>query len=299
MKGLISERWSKIRRLKIAAPASIVGQIICEGFLVMIYGPRGIGKSLLCQSLAYAVATGRDFLGFNVPTSHACVYADGEMSQFEGQSRFLRIEGDKRSKRAGRNLRVIRPNFDAGVLPDLETPEGQRAFEALLPDGASLVIVDNLSAWCRSGREDAESWRRLHEWALKMRARGTAIIFVHHANKVGRQRGTSMREDALDVVIALRHPAKKPKHSTVIELHFEKTRHLPQAQAEALRVRFHTPEGKPAYWSVKPLSLRSNIRRVLLLKKKGLSTSVIAKKLGRNRSTIHRWIKAARQRGKR
>ena len=66
------------------------------------------------------------------------------------------------------------------------------------------MILDNLSALCVSGKEnEGESWLPVQRWALRLRQRGISVLFVHHAGKGGAQRGTSRREDLLDVVINL------------------------------------------------------------------------------------------------
>ena len=41
---------------------------------------------------------------------------------------------------------------------------------------------------------------------LDLRRRGIAVLFIHHGNKSGGQRGTSRREDILDFVIQLKRP---------------------------------------------------------------------------------------------
>jgi AAA domain len=89
---------------------------------------------------------------------------------------------------------------------NLATAEGQHGIERVL-DGADLVILDNLSTLFPNGSESAsDAWVPMQNWLLKLRRRGVAVLFVHHAGTNGRQRGTSRREDVLDTVIALRRP---------------------------------------------------------------------------------------------
>src|ERR1019366_4589741 len=71
-----------------------------------------------------------------------------------------------------------------------------------------ILFIDSISTLCNSGREnEAESWLPIQEWAVGLRRRGVAVVFVHHAGKGGAQRGTSRREDILDTVIHLVHPS--------------------------------------------------------------------------------------------
>ena len=41
---------------------------------------------------------------------------------------------------------------------------------------------------------------------MVLRKAGRAVLMVHHANKQGLQRGSSRREDMLDLVMALHRP---------------------------------------------------------------------------------------------
>ena len=52
---------------------------LTEGGLVMIYGPRGIGKTHFGLSLAVALATGQPFLKWEVETGVGVLVVDGEM----------------------------------------------------------------------------------------------------------------------------------------------------------------------------------------------------------------------------
>jgi len=54
-------------------------------------------------------------------------------------------------------------------------------------------------------QNDAESWVPVAEWALELRRQGKAVLFVAHAGKSKQQRGTSKKDDVMDVVIKLDH----------------------------------------------------------------------------------------------
>ena len=65
----------------------------------------------------------------------------------------------------------------------------------------------------------------MQNWLLKLRRQGISVLLIHHAGVNGRQRGTSRREDALDIVIALRRPEDySPEEGARFEIHFEKLR---------------------------------------------------------------------------
>lgn len=294
MNPLILETWADLKRREIVRPEPIVSPLICRASLGLVYGPRGGGKSWLMQQLVYSAASGEDFLKYPIVKPVIAVYADGEMLDWERRRRFLRMEGAGEKGATGDRLHIIRPNFDGGVLPDLETSDGQRVLEELLPKGTELLVIDNLSAWCRSGREDAESWRKVQEWALRMRAKGLAIVFVHHANKRGKQRGTSMREDALDYVIALRE-APGSSGGIRFEMHFEKIRHLPKHKVKPMLLRYRIQKGNPAKWIVKAIAPDEKALQVKFLQEKGFSNIEIARKLKVSRATVQRYVKALKK----
>jgi len=54
-------------------------------------------------------------------------------------------------------------------------------------------------------QNDAESRVPVAEWALELRRQGKAVLFVAHAGKSKQQRGTSKKDDVMDVVIKLGH----------------------------------------------------------------------------------------------
>ena len=53
----------------------------------MIHGPRGVGKTYLTLSVAMAIASGREFLGWTVPNPARVLYVDGEITCNELQER--------------------------------------------------------------------------------------------------------------------------------------------------------------------------------------------------------------------
>ena len=50
-----------------------------EKAIGMVYAPRGVGKTLLLVSAAYAIGSGSQLLGWKAPDARRVVYVDGEM----------------------------------------------------------------------------------------------------------------------------------------------------------------------------------------------------------------------------
>jgi hypothetical protein len=163
-----------------------------------------------------------------------------------------------------------------------------------------LVIVDNISTLVRdTEREnDAESWREVGAWALRMRQRGRAVLFVHHDGKSGQQRGTSKREDTLDVVIQLKHPPDySPDEGAQFEGHFRKYRPRPGAEVKPIEARLTTDRDGRQAWTWRDVE-EGTFEGVVELANDGLRPGDIASELSIHKSRVSRHLKRARIEGK-
>lgn len=176
--------------------------------LTMIYAWRGVGKTYMAMLIAYALASGGRCLQWHAPKAVPVLYLDGEMPGAALRDRLAAIVAGADVEPPEGYLRFVTPDLQPdGIMPDLSTYEGQKAIDAVLGD-SRVIVVDNLSCLARTGKEnEGDSWQPVAEWALRMRATGRTVIFIHHSGKGGQQRGTSKREDLLDVVMLLKRPA--------------------------------------------------------------------------------------------
>jgi putative DNA primase/helicase len=170
----------------------------------------------------------------------------------------------------------------------------ERFQEALEPaiERASLIIVDNISTLVRGGKEnESESWQPVQDWGLKLRARGKSVLFIHHSNKDGKQRGTSRREDVLDTVIGLRHPGTyDPEQGAVFEVHFEKSRGFSGDAARPFEARLETDEHSGLFWTHRSIE-DSTYDQVCRLANEGFTQKEICQELGIHKSGVSRHIK--------
>jgi len=88
----------------------------------------------------------------------------------------------------------------------------------------------------RGGPEnEGESWLPVADWALNLRRLGKTVLFVHYDGKGGQQRGTSRKEDVMDVVIQLEHAKDyQAEKGAAFLVKFEKSRHLTGEDARNL-----------------------------------------------------------------
>lgn len=267
--------------------------------LSMIYAWRGTGKTMVALGIAYALASGGSFLNWTARRTTRVLYIDGEMpgATLKGRLAAIVDAADKEAEEGA--LRIVTPDLQPdGVMPDLATHDGQAAIDKVIGD-AEVIILDNISCLVRAGgkENDAESWTGVAGWALRQRAHGRAVVFIHHSGKGGQQRGTSKREDVLDTVIALRHPSDYlESEGARFEASFEKARELHGQAVGAIEAKLDAgPDGKQLWtWKDATGALRTRIIELVDL---GLKHTEIAQELGCNRSTVYRNIRDAKENG--
>jgi hypothetical protein len=219
----------------------------------MVHAWRGVGKTRFAHSLGYAIATGGKFLNWQAPKPRSVLLVDGELTAPELQQRLKAVAGDKPNP----NFRVLASDLYELGLPNLSTSQGQKLIEDAIGE-SEVIILDNQSTLFRSGVEnEAESWLPVQQWFLGLRRRGKTVVLIHHSGKGGEQRGTSRREDVLDVVLSLRRPADyDAEEGARFEVRFEGARPhwgsddklrgpLRSRRARRPDVDNHSPGGQP------------------------------------------------------
>ncbi len=279
----------------------ILAPIIMRQSLSMIHAWRGIGKTHVALGIAYAVASGGTFLRWTADRPRKVIFIDGEMPGTVLQDRLARIVATAPNEAPDGYFKLITPDQQSGAMPDLATEEGQEAVDRIVEQNETeLIVVDNLSCLVRRGgkENEAESWLNVAEWALKHRARGRSVLFVHHSGKNGQQRGTSKREDLLDTVITLRRPpAYDPAAGAVFEVHFEKARGLYGKDCEPFEAKLTTDAQGKQSWATRNV-IDGTVERAVELHNLGLSQKEIADELGLNKSSVCRAMKKAETEGK-
>jgi putative DNA primase/helicase len=279
----------------------ILAPIIPAQGLVMLYAPRGIGKTHVALSIAYTVAHGTQMFNgkWKCEKPRKVLFIDGEMPANVLRDRICSIVVSAEGELTNYDfLQFINPDLQGeNGIPDLATPEGQHHVEEHL-EGVELLILDNLSALCRNGKEnDSESWIPIQEWLLNLRRKGISVLFVHHANKTGNQRGTSKKEDLLDTVVVLKKPTDyDPKEGARFEVHYEKTRGFFGDDAKPFETKL-TEESGTFVWQVRDLE-DYQTEKIIGLSKEGLKQRDIAEEVGVSASTVNRTLKKAKEEGK-
>jgi hypothetical protein len=297
-KTLVSISLSDFLAIEIEPQEAILEPWLNSKSLNMLHAKRGVGKTYVGLSIAYAVATGTNYLKWKAPKARKVVYLDGEMSSYTLQSRLKAISDATPCEQVLHlNLNILTPDLQRGPIPDLADKKWHDTVRGLIGD-AELVIVDNLSCLARSGgpENDADSWNVLADWALKLRREGVAVLFMHHSGKSGQQRGTSRKEDILNVVINLKHPADySPDMGAYFELHFEKGRELFGENSKSFIAKLLS-EDTVHKWEITDFE-ESNYEKVVTMSKLGLQMGEIAADMGLNKSSVSRYLKRAKEEG--
>lgn len=259
----------------------ILGPWLRVSNLVMLYAPRGIGKTFFALWLAYSIATASKFLKWTPSKARRVALFDGEMGFQPIQQRLFDIHDSSANSIRGNMLKILSFESFGTTMPNLSTKEGQKVYTEALRD-CEVGIIDNLLS-C-SGPEnqrddDVRQWQRIQEWAIRMRQQGKTIVFIHHAGKSGAQLGTSVRENVMDTIVALH----RPKRAELIngfeaDLKFEKARNFYGQEAEPIYIRLdHTDTGSRWSWTTMNDKLKLD---VLHYSQKGMKDHEIAKHMG-------------------
>jgi len=264
--------------------------------LCMVYAPRGIGKTHFSLGVGYAVSSGGQFLQWRADRPRGVLFIDGEMPGNVLQERLSAIAVSN-EKEPSAPLKIITPDLQPEGMLNLSNIADQKLIEPYL-EGIDLIIVDNLSTLCRSGKEaEGESWLPVQQWALQQRAAGRSVLFIHHAGKNGEQRGTSRREDVLDTVISLKRPGDyTPDKGACFEIHFEKARGLYGDDTKPVEVMLTTAQDQTQTWAIKELE-QSTAEKVAALLTEGIPQGEIAEMLGITKGAVSKAKKRAREDG--
>lgn len=267
----------------------IIYPIIPIQGLALLFAERGIGKTFVAISLGIAVASGSNFLRWKVKKARKVLYIDGEMPVNSMQERLIALLDSQNMEMPDTDyFRLITPDLQKRAMPDLSTAEGQRMIEPMVSN-ADLIILDNLSTLCRTGKEnEGESWLAVQQWLLNLRQRQKSVLVIHHAGKNGQQRGTSRREDVLDTVITLRRPKDyQAKQGARFEIHYSKARGIIGDEASPFEAQVITTGEGALSWATRDI-IDVEIDIVHRLVDQGYSVRDIAAETGLSKSKVGR-----------
>jgi AAA domain len=277
----------------------VMAPILPERGLAMLFTSRGVGKTQVAVNIGWAVACGQPFLRWFAPKPRPVLYVDGEMPQELLQER-------AKAMIAPSACVPPHPDFfrllsmdrqELGTSLNLALPDHQAAVEALL-DNVDLLILDNISTLVNSGREnDAESWNEMQAWLVKLRKLGKTVLLIHHSGRGGNARGTSKREDVLDIIIQLKHSEDyEPEDGARFEIHLTKARGVHGDDALPFEAKLDVIEGRDK-WTFTVLR-DTVLEQIVELSRAGGTVRGIGEELGLPKSKVQRLIDKLRAEGR-
>ena len=121
-------------------------------------------------------------------------------------------------------------------------------------------------------------------------------LMIHHAGKGGNQRGTSRREDILDTIIKLKHPADySAEDGARFHVLLEKARDVHGDDAKPFEAKLEVRD-EAAYWTLRDLDV-VDMDRIVDLTREGLTCREIADETGIPKSRVNRMQSKARADG--
>jgi len=195
-----------------------------ENSITLLSGYPGVGKTFFALGLLNAVAKGEDFGPWKTETQMPCLFLDGEMPAQDIQERIT-------------SLNIATPNlfvYSDALANQWGLPRANLASDTwrtkmksiLTTRKIKLWVIDNLASLAAGLDENKkQDWDPVNQWLLELRFAGIATIMLHHVSKDGKQRGTSAREDNLDISLMLKSPSNYvPEDGARFIVHFTKQR---------------------------------------------------------------------------
>jgi len=183
-------------------PEWLVDGLIPAGGLTVLFGPSGVGKSLLVLSLSAAVATGRPFAGLKVKRG-PCLWV-----ALEG-SRSIRSRAAAwtlhHHENIGARLFVCSDQIDLSNLSTVDTLLA--SWNARIQELPVLIVVDCLArAMPGKNENDVKDINLLMAGLTRIQtATGATVILIHHSLKYddSTERGSSAIVNNADAVFGL------------------------------------------------------------------------------------------------
>jgi hypothetical protein len=254
-----------------------------EASINMISGWRGVGKTAFAMGLVSAVTRAESFGPWKIVTPASCLYFEAEMVQQDTVDRFASLYQGQTQE----GLFILSDHYCnlLGLPAANLLDENWRTWlkDELVKRDIKTWVLDNIGAVTPGLDENSrEAWSPINRWLLDLRFAGISTVLLHHEGKAGSQRGTSAREDNLDISISLKRPeGYRPEDGARFVCHFEKSR-IKQADLHLIAdVEFQmqtNPEGKTV-WTWKNIK-QENKALVLKMLDEGTEAKKIAAALG-------------------
>ena len=287
---------NEFQKLKLPEKEKLLDPWLTLNMIALMVGWRGVGKTWFAMGLLDAVTRGIAFGPWETVKSVPCLYHEAEMPAQDVQDRFKSLNPD-----SGRvNPLYIYSDAYANLLGLtrsnlLDETWRNTVKQILITKDIKLWVLDNLASTTPGIDENAKKdWDPINEWLLELRFHGISTILLHHTNKAGQQRGTSAREDNIDISIMLKQPHNYlPEEGARFLVKFEKSR-VPTADLPQIAdTQFHLSQDERGHlvWTFGNFKKETS-KEVLVQLDEGMKSNEVADILGISKgrvSQIRKW----------
>lgn len=275
--------------------------IISEQEIILASGWRGVGKSWFGLSLVDAITRNQSFGMWKTVNSVPCLYVDGEMSAQDAKTRLKSLNPDPNRKSP---LYI----YSDAYANTLGLPKASLMSETwrstmkriLITRGVRFWVLDNLASLAGGIDENSKrDFDPINAWLLDLRYSGITTLMLHHVGKEGHQRGTSAKEDHLDLSLILKQPPDYvPENGAAFIVTFTKSRLSFQELHLLQDTRFQliTDENGCLSWAWGSVKQETR-REVLNLINQGMTYDEIANALQISKGRISQVKKEAIEKG--
>lgn len=297
-KGIIRDACStdSFQKIKLPERKWLIEPLIYEGQLGIIFGPAGECKTWCALGLGICASQGEDYCGpYKAIEPVGVVYVDGEMPAVELQDRIKRL-----AVQPGEGFKVISSellSIQGHPVPNLADANWRQAFMEYLREHPEhrLLILDNLSSLTPGCDESTRlDWDPINQFLLELRRLGLTVLLIHHSGKSGDQRGTSAREDQMDLVLKLSRIDSR--RVPMFKVEFKKARSLIEEHKAAFAVELADDGSSRISFVYRPIQ-EERFLFIVYDTSRGLKQTEIADKLGISQSQISKAIKRAKRQG--
>lgn len=192
----------------------IIGNLFRERDILILYGPAGVGKSILALQIADAISKGNGLFDNLFPNhcgEQTVLYFDFELEFADFKDRYFDTNGDpyKFSKNLYRFGDTDENPFDFKDIADNAAQILRKAIEKTKPN---VVIVDNLTFLTNGNTSDAEVASSINNIITNLvKKHGASVILLAHVPKKDSSaplelkdiKGSSLLGDGIKCAIAL------------------------------------------------------------------------------------------------
>ncbi len=263
-----------------------------EASIILITGERGIGKSFFAHLIANSVRKGKSCGPWDCQLSAPVLLVDGEMSTNDLQERIELL---------GLNTDGLSPLYiysDAlanqyGISRAHLMNEAwrEKVKSIIITRHVKILILDNISSLASGIDENSKKdWDPVNQWLLELRFIGASTIMLHHTSKAGLQRGTSAREDNLDISIMLKRPSDYvPEDGCRFIVSFTKARVSQDALSLIGDTEFQLTQDELGKYTFEWRNVRKAVKKdVTRMLGEGLKPGAIVESLGVSKGYVSR-----------